>query len=161
MEIELASASDKIAICKLGIAVVRSGDGIYPPQRVKESEESCWAWINERDCLKAGLVRGESGLIGYGRIEVMDRRAIDICGAGEWVEIARLMVHPQHRRAGVARSIIAWALKEKPERSRLGLVVMRDNVVARRVYEDIGFSYIGEFPGREARGVNLVMALGS
>ncbi|MEV5414055.1 GNAT family N-acetyltransferase [Thermopolyspora sp. NPDC052614] len=66
-----------------------------------------------------------------------------VVGGSRWAGVFCMATAPEHRRRGVARSVLGagarWAAGQRAE--RLYLQVERDNGVARRLYERAGFIY--------------------
>ena len=60
--------------------------------------------------------------------------------------ISWLFVHPDHRRRGVARALLAAMLARLEGPVRLN--VLRSNVAAIKLYEEFGFTVIKDFVGR-------------
>ncbi len=78
-----------------------------------------------------------------------DGRLIGYCGfwsvAGEG-QITNICTHPLYRRKGVARALLKEAFRRaaKEKLSLMTLEVRRSNLAARNLYEEFGFSVIGE-----------------
>lgn len=64
------------------------------------------------------------------------------------VGVLGLCVHPEHRRRGIGRKLLSFALDEASELglARVELSVWSDNLSAIRLYESMGFSIEGEHP---------------
>ncbi len=71
--------------------------------------------------------------------------------------ISWLFVHPEHRRKGVARSLLANILARIDGPATLN--VLRENTAARRLYERFGFTVVreaeGEFNGHQVHVLTL------
>lgn len=69
------------------------------------------------------------------------------------VGLLGIVVHRDHRGAGVGRALLAKALQECRGRFEIvRLSVFSVNVRARRLYEEFGFVFIGTVPGVVRRG---------
>ncbi len=64
------------------------------------------------------------------------------------LHIVTLSVHPQHRRRGVARSLLRTALAEARQRGAVSaaLEVRAGNRPAQELYRDFGFKIVGRRP---------------
>ncbi len=64
------------------------------------------------------------------------------------LHIVTLSVHPQHRRRGVARSLLRTALAEARQRGAVSaaLEVRAGNLPAQELYRDFGFKIVGRRP---------------
>jgi GNAT superfamily N-acetyltransferase len=62
---------------------------------------------------------------------------------GQWI-ISNVAVLPEYRRRGIARHLMAAAMRYVAERggARVMLQVRSDNLAARALYEDLGFRYL-------------------
>jgi ribosomal-protein-alanine N-acetyltransferase len=73
---------------------------------------------------------------------------------GETIEILTLAILPQHRRKGIASSLIdemcAWALEQK--KKAIFLEVAQDNLVAKKLYQKKGFKPTGKRPAYYKKG---------
>lgn len=66
--------------------------------------------------------------------------------AGRLGVVSRLFVHPAHRRIGVARALLSWAVDEARRRELNPVLdVLARSVAACRLYEATGWERIGEF----------------
>ncbi len=134
---------------------VGEASDIYPPVYARADAATMVAWLEQGVGLIAAVIEDDDRVVAHVRLESLDPRAAALCGPGPWVEASRLMVDPACRRRGYARALLAWADTARPPASRLALVVMAKNLLARRAYEALGWSYVGAFPGRN--GENFVM----
>jgi len=76
-------------------------------------------------------------------------------------EVLTLVVSPEHRRIGVARRLMEWAIDVATDAcvERLVLEVSEQNQAARQLYEGLGFTEIGRRSGYYPRGQGVETAL--
>ncbi len=89
---------------------------------------------------------------------------LGLMGAGQTriLEVLALVVHPAHRRRGVGRSLLARAVQDAKRDAgvrEIRLEVAADNVVARHLFAQAGFTVDRENDGNFAGG-QRVMRLG-
>lgn len=85
------------------------------------------------------------------------------------VGVLGLCVHPEHRRRGIGRKLLTFALDEAAEvgLARVELTVWSDNSSAIGLYESAGFSREGEHPhfglkaGRHCAALTMGMRIGA
>lgn len=112
---------------------------------------------------------------GWGALEMSVHCAKDLClGMGEplcafiicsvaadQAEILTLATHPDARRTGLGRTLLAetvTALRDK-QVTELFLEVAEDNLAARALYKGAGFSAIGRRPGYYRRPEGRMAAI--
>lgn len=85
--------------------------------------------------------------------------AIALSMVHEFAEILNLLVHPGHRRQGLARHLLATSLKRAGERGieRLCLDVNVNNSAARALYARFGFSEDGRRPRYYSDGSDALL----
>ena len=131
-------------------------DGVMAVERASYAHP--WSRRIFRDCLAAGyecwLVEAEVGILGHGVMSV---------GGGE-CQILNLCVHPDHRRRGLARSLLRHLLA-RAQAAGAGsafLEVRLSNGAAQALYRSEGFVEVGRRPGYypagEAREDGLILA---
>lgn len=80
---------------------------------------------------RASAPTGDEGsLVGYAVV----------ASAGDVVDVQRIVVHPTHRRQGLARRLLAAVLADVPQ--RVLLEVAADNEAAIGLYEGTGFTEV-------------------
>jgi ribosomal-protein-alanine N-acetyltransferase len=70
------------------------------------------------------------------------------------IQILNVATHPEHRRQGHARQLLARLIREAQEQraQSISLEVRRSNLAAQRLYESLGFTQIGLRPRYYAEG---------
>jgi ribosomal-protein-alanine N-acetyltransferase len=63
------------------------------------------------------------------------------------VYVAELVVHPEHRREGRGRALLAAVLARRHPGERVTITVAADNEPARSLYESVGFRRVDRQPG--------------
>ncbi|MGF1473404.1 MAG: ribosomal protein S18-alanine N-acetyltransferase [Rubrobacteraceae bacterium] len=75
------------------------------------------------------------------------------------LHIMTLAVHPEHRRRGYARALVAAAISAHPGAGRVYLEVRPGNTAARALYEGLGFEVTGSRPRYYGEERALLMTL--
>jgi [ribosomal protein S18]-alanine N-acetyltransferase len=104
-------------------------------------------------------LRGFFGRLAWeGEAPVGFALALDLQGECEILSLGTL---PQHRRAGIARTLLAEVCREARERRAefAALEVAIDNTAARALYAGFGFTEVGSRPKYYRRGNALIDAV--
>lgn len=101
--------------------------------RIRQATDSGRIFVAESNGEILGLVSLEVALANW------FRRHVGVLG---------LCVHPDHRRRGIGRKLLSFALSEASELglARVELTVWSDNLSAINLYESVGFVLEGEHP---------------
>lgn len=140
IEIRKAEDSDKPAVWPIIKAIIAGGDTyVYPPDSAESDMLDYWfsvdkhTYIAERD----------------GRVVATFWLKANQPGLGAHVANAAYMVSPDAHGKGIGREIAEWSLDEA---RRLGFkamqfnFVVKSNIFAVKLWQDIGFETIGEIP---------------
>jgi GNAT superfamily N-acetyltransferase len=103
------------------------------------------AWLDEfRNGHVFRLADVEGDLAGFLKLGPLTLPAQPI---GPALELRQIYILKQYQGAGIAQSLIEWALDEARRRGaqELYLTVYTDNPRARRVYERFGFELVGPY----------------
>lgn len=128
-------------------------------------------FVVEQQCIYADIDGADAladtlHLIGY-----VDQRlvaAARVLGLGSWegadgppVRIGRVVVHPDYRRAGIARSVLLRCLDEIRSREPQAVVMLGAQVFAVSLYEGVGFECVSEpYDEDGIEHVDMRLALG-
>jgi GNAT superfamily N-acetyltransferase len=112
----------------------------------------------------AWLLEEERDILPQERVQILD--AIDQAQDWESFLINGVAVRPAHRRKGIGRRLMEWAVEQAKAGgfARLSLNVWEDNAAARALCEKVGFRRqtrieVAEHPGLRHTGGNLLMVL--
>jgi len=101
-------------------------------------------WQLSSDSLRAALVQADSATIieSAGALAGYQITTQSPLGA----HLARLAVHPDHRRQGLGRSLVLEALESARQSglSRLSVNTQADNLASQRLYRSLGFRETGQ-----------------
>jgi cystathionine gamma-synthase len=151
---------------ELRIESVRAAGGTYPPAYVPSDPDAIAEWLERYPAsvrLVAKVDEVEVGHVQLSAIEETDLdlpSALDASGAynpAGIVEVARLFVHPEHRRSGVGRALLraaaraGWHLGYRP-----ALCVMATQPEAIELYRSEGWEAAGSFTGHPSGVENLI-----
>jgi diamine N-acetyltransferase len=109
ISIRFATASDAPTIVQLWSTVhamhVSARPDVFKPFNIEAAAASLTRSTSQRV-----LVAEKQGVVvGYAVLQVRQRAANAFCFERRWLELDNLGVHPDHRRGGVARSLVARA----------------------------------------------------
>jgi ribosomal protein S18 acetylase RimI-like enzyme len=103
------------------------------------------AWLNEyRNGHAFRLAEIDGALVGFLKLGPL---MLPVKPDGHALELRQIYILKEYQGAGIAQSLMGWALDEARRRraQELYLTVYTDNPRARRVYERYGFEVVGPY----------------
>lgn len=140
LEIRKAVNGDKPAIWQIIRAVIAGGDTyVYPPDSAETEMLDYW-FSGEKHTYVAAI---------DGRVVATFWLKANQPGLGSHIANAAYMVSPDAHGKGIGREIALWSLDEARSLGFSAMqfnFVVKSNIFAVKLWQDIGFEIIGEIP---------------
>jgi ribosomal protein S18 acetylase RimI-like enzyme len=130
----------------IGLALLSDAPAIARMSRLYVEQGLGWSWNVARveaaircDSMNVAVLRERAALAGFAIMQYGDQTA----------HLALLAVHPEHRRRGVARRLLAWLEKcaDTAGIERIGVEARSDNPAAIAFYQKQGYAQRSRVPG--------------
>jgi cystathionine gamma-synthase len=148
------------------LEAVRAAGGTYPPAYVPAEAAAIAEWVERYPASVRLVAKVDDVEIGHVQLSTLEQTDTDLPSSLEAsgaynpagiVEVARLFVHPEHRRAGAGRALLRAAAREGWHLGyRPALCVMATQTEAVGLCRSEGWEAAGSFTGHPSGVENLV-----